>query len=54
LVQLACIARGTKVLLKRKNAVIYGAGGAVGDLEWIMGRGLADCLRWPVGQPQPA
>jgi hypothetical protein len=18
------------------------------DLEWIMGRGLAECLRWPV------
>jgi S-adenosylhomocysteine hydrolase len=29
-VQLAYIARGTKVLLKKKNAVIYGAGGAVG------------------------
>ena len=29
-VQLACIARGTEVLLKEKNAVIYGAGGAVG------------------------
>lgn len=27
---------------------------STGDLEWIMGRGLADCLRWPVGQPQPA
>jgi L-fuconolactonase len=27
---------------------------SAGDLEWIMGRGLADCLRWPVGQPQPA
>lgn len=25
-----------------------------GDLEWIMGRGLADCLRWPLAQPQPA
>jgi predicted TIM-barrel fold metal-dependent hydrolase len=24
------------------------------DLEWVMGRGLADCLRWSVGQPQPA
>ena len=21
---------------------------SVGDLEWIMGRGLAECLRWPV------
>jgi hypothetical protein len=27
---------------------------STGDLEWMMGRGLADCLRWPVGQPQPA
>ena len=24
------------------------------DLEWIMGRGLAECLRWPAAQPRAA
>jgi hypothetical protein len=24
------------------------------DLEWIMGRGLVECLRWPVAQRQTA
>jgi len=24
------------------------------DLEWIMGRGLAECLRWPLAQPRKA
>lgn len=27
---------------------------SAGDLEWIMGHGLLECLRWPVVQPQRA